>query len=170
MTAPPPVVVRPARSDDVPEVLAMIRELAEYERALPEVHATDVELRASLFGPDPKVFCHIAEVDGRIAGFALWFLNYSTWLGAHGLYLEDLYVRPELRGRHVGGALLRELARVCVARGWPRMDWAVLDWNVDARGFYESIGAEGRTDWIPYRLTGAALEALAEGRRAKPVP
>lgn len=152
--------VRPARSDDVPAILGLIRDLATYERALPEVRATEDQLSASLFGDDPKVFCHVAEADGQIAGFALWFLNFSTWLGTHGVYLEDLYVRPELRGRGVGVALLRALARICVVRGYPRMDWAVLDWNADARAFYASIGADARADWVPYRLTGEALAAL----------
>ena len=128
---------------------------------LREVHATEDQLRASLFGDDPKVFCHIAEVDGEIAGFALWFLNFSTWLGTHGVYLEDLYVRPELRGRGVGAALLHALARICVVRGYPRMDWAVLDWNRPAIGFYKRLGAKLRRQWILTRLTGAPLRRLA---------
>jgi GNAT superfamily N-acetyltransferase len=161
MTHPTPLV-RPARPDDVPDVLAMIRELADYERALDQVLATEDRLRATLFADRPEVFCHVAEAGGGTAGFALWFVSYSTWLAAHGLYLEDLYVRPAHRGRGLGRALLRELARVCVARGWPRLDWAVLDWNADARRFYASVGADARTDWVPYRITGAALRALAD--------
>lgn len=156
-------LVRPAHTGDVPAVLGLIRDLAEYERALHEVHATEDQLRSCLFGADPKVFCHVAEVDGQVVGFAMWFLNFSTWLGAHGVYLEDLYVRPEMRGRRIGGALLRELAQLCVARGYPRLDWSVLDWNVDARGFYDGIGARAQTEWVPYRLTGAALAAFAKG-------
>jgi GNAT superfamily N-acetyltransferase len=154
------VVVRPATPDDVGLILGLIRELAEFERALHEVHATEESLRSTLFSVRPAAFCHIAEYDGQAAGFALWFLNYSTWLGGHGLYLEDLYVRAEVRGKGVGLALLAELARICVDRGYPRLEWWVLDWN-PARGFYESIGATALTEWIPYRLTGEALQQMA---------
>lgn len=155
------ILVRPARPSDVPDVLAMIRELADYERALPEVRATEEDLSAALFGDMPRVFCHAAELDGEIVGFALWFVSFSTWLGTHGLYLEDLYVRPGARGRGAGRALLAELARICVARGHARLEWAVLDWNVDARAFYAALGAHARTDWVPYRVEGASLRALA---------
>lgn len=156
----PSVVVRPAASADVALILALIRELAEFERSLDQVHATEESLQATLFADRPAAFCHIAEYDGRPAGFALWFLNYSTWLGGHGLYLEDLYVRDQFRGNSIGTALLAELARICVERGYPRLEWWVLDWN-PARGFYESIGATALTEWIPYRLTGEPLRALA---------
>jgi GNAT superfamily N-acetyltransferase len=159
-TASSQVVVRPATPEDVPLILGLIRELAEFERALHEVHATEDALRATLFAERPAAFCHIAEYDGQAAGFALWFLNYSTWLGGHGLYLEDLYVREEVRGKGIGIALLAELAGICVDRGYPRLEWSVLDWN-PARGFYESIGASARTEWIPYRLTGEALQKMA---------
>ena len=158
--ASPQVVVRPATPDDVGLILSLIRELAEFERALHEVHATEASLRSTLFAERPAAFCHIAEYDGQAAGFALWFLNYSTWLGGHGLYLEDLYVREETRGQGIGVALLAELARICVDRGYPRLEWWVLDWN-PARGFYESIGASALTEWIPYRLTGDALHQMA---------
>ena len=156
------LVVRPATPDDVTLILALIRELAEFERALDEVHATEKSLRATLFGASPAAFCHIAEYDGQAAGFALWFLNYSTWLGGHGLYLEDLYVREEFRGTGIGVALLAELAGICLERGYARLEWWVLDWN-PARGFYESIGATALTEWIPYRVTGEALRQLASG-------
>lgn len=159
-TAASQVVVRPATLDDVAQILTLIRELAEFERALHEVHATEDSLRATLFSERPAAFCHIAEYDGQAAGFALWFLNYSTWLGGHGLYLEDLYVREEVRGKGIGVSLLAELARICVDRGYPRLEWWVLDWN-PARGFYESIGANALTEWIPYRLTGEALQQMA---------
>jgi GNAT superfamily N-acetyltransferase len=158
--ASPHVVVRPATPADVGLILSLIRELAEFERSLPEVHATEDSLRATLFAERPAAFCHIAEYDGQAAGFALWFLNYSTWLGGHGLYLEDLYVRDQVRGKGIGIALLAELARICVERGYPRLEWWVLDWN-PARGFYESIGASALTEWIPYRLTGEALQQMA---------
>ena len=154
------VVVRPATADDVGLILSLIRELAEFERALDEVHATEESLRSTLFSERPAAFCHIAEYDGQAAGFALWFLNYSTWLGGHGLYLEDLYVREQLRGKGIGIALLAELARICVHRGYPRLEWWVLDWN-PARDFYESVGASALTEWIPYRLSGAALQRMA---------
>ncbi len=156
------VTVRAARPGDVPEVLAMIRELAEFERALHEVEATEELLHRTLFADDPAVFGHVAVGgDGRLAGMALWFLNYSTWQGSHGLYLEDLYVRPAHRGQGVGRLLLQTLAAVCVERGYPRFEWWVLDWNESARGVYDAIGAEALTEWVPYRVSGAALRRLA---------
>ena len=160
---PGPVTVRPATVEDVPEILAMIRELAEYERSLPEVKATEEQLRATLFGPDPKVFGHLAVDDatGRVLGMAIWFLSYSTWLAAHNLYLEDLYVRPEARGSGLGRLLLQTLAGICVDRGYPRLEWWVLDWN-PARDFYAAIGADALTEWIPYRVDGEALRRLAQ--------
>jgi GNAT superfamily N-acetyltransferase len=166
MTSPasPVAAVRPATPDDVPELVAMIRELAEYERALHEVHATEEHLHSTLFAEKPAVFGHVLEVDGAVAGMAIWFLNYSTWLGAHSLYLEDLYVRPEFRGGGAGRLLLRTLAEICVQRGYPRLEWWVLDWN-PARGFYHAIGAEALTEWIPYRVSGPALDELAGPNR-----
>ena len=152
--------VRPATPDDVPELVAMIRELAEYERALPEVEATEKHLHGTLFADEPAVFAHVLEVDGEVAGMAIWFLNYSTWLGAHNLYLEDLYVRPQHRGGGAGRLLLQTLAEICVQRGYPRLEWWVLDWN-PARGFYDALDAQALTEWIPYRVSGDALERLA---------
>ena len=153
--------MRPATPADVPELVAMIRELAEYERSLPEVVATEEHLQATLFAESPAVFAHVAEVDGAVVGMAIWFLSYSTWLGAHSLYLEDLYVRPDHRGDGTGRMLLQTLASICLERGYPRLEWWVLDWN-PARGFYQAIGADALTEWIPYRVHGDALTRLAE--------
>ncbi|GAA3457834.1 GNAT family N-acetyltransferase [Dactylosporangium matsuzakiense] len=153
-------MIRPAAPEDVPELVAMVHELAEFEQARDECHLTPAQLHASLFGPAPAVFCHVAEQDGKAAGMALWFLTYSTWEGTHGVYLEDLYVRPAARGTGAGKALLAALAAHCVAHGYRRLEWAVLDWN-PARAFYEHLGAAHKRDWLPYRLTGAPLEALA---------
>lgn len=163
--------VRPAVPADLPEILAMVRDLAEYERSLDQVVATEAHLQRTLFAETPAVFGHVAEApDGRIAGMAVWFLSYSTWLGTHNVYLEDLYVRPEHRGSGVGGALLRALAELCVQRGYDRLEWWVLDWNDSARDFYASLGATALTEWIPYRVSGDALRTLAEGRRPGAAP
>jgi GNAT superfamily N-acetyltransferase len=145
----------------------MVHELAEFERAASSCHLTEEQLRTALFGPEPAVFGHVA-VDAADApyGFALWFLNFSTWEGVHGIHLEDLYVRPQARGTGAGGALLAALARLCVERGYQRLEWVMLDWN-PAADFYAAIGAKVVEDWLPYRLTGAALTQLAE--RASPV-
>lgn len=159
-------VIRAARPDDVPTILALIRELAEYERAPDQVEATEESLRDALFGPDPAVFCHIAEHDGpegATAGFALWFLNFSTWTGRHGIYVEDLYVRPHQRGHGHGAALLRELGRIATERGYGRMEWWVLDWNEPAIRFYERIGAAAMDDWTVWRLEEPDLARLAAG-------
>ena len=155
-------MIRVARPQDVPAIYRLIRELARYEKSLPEVTATEEDLRRSLFGADPAVYAHIAAGDdGAVVGFALWFLNYSTWTGQHGIYLEDLFVEPGTRGRGYGKALLAELARICVERGYRRLEWAVLDWNTPAIEFYQSIGARVMGEWDSYRLTGPALRALA---------
>ncbi|MBW8486245.1 GNAT family N-acetyltransferase [Actinomadura parmotrematis] len=153
-------MIRPAAPDDVPEILRLVRDLAEYERALHEVRATEDDLRAALFGPEPKAFAHIAEDGGRVVGFALWFLNFSTWLGRHGVYLEDLYVDPAMRGRGYGKALLAELARIAAERGYGRVEWSVLNWNAPSIAFYESLGARPQDEWTVYRLTGEPLAAL----------
>jgi GNAT superfamily N-acetyltransferase len=153
-------LVRPATPGDVPELVAMIGELAEYERARHEVEVTEAHLHATLFAEAPAVFGHVLEVDGEVAGMAIWFLNYSTWLGAHSLYLEDLYVRPQHRGGGAGRLLLQTLAEICLQRGYRRLEWWVLDWN-PARGFYDALGAQALSEWVPYRVSGQALERLA---------
>jgi GNAT superfamily N-acetyltransferase len=154
-------VIRPARPADIPVIHALIRDLAAYERSLDQVTATADDLRAALLAPQPSLFAHVAEQDGEVVGFALWFLSYSTWTGRHGIYLEDLYVTPRRRGHGHGRALLAELARICVQRGYPRLEWWVLDWNTPARGFYASLGAAAMNEWTVHRLTGPALAALA---------
>ncbi len=154
-------MIRPARPDDVPAIHRLVRELAEYERSLEHAVASQDDLRRGLFGERPAVFAHVAEHDGAVAGFALWFLNYSTWTGRHGIYLEDLYVTPELRGHGYGRALLAELARICAERGYARFEWAVLDWNAPAIGFYQALGAAAMDEWTVQRLAGPALDALA---------
>jgi GNAT superfamily N-acetyltransferase len=154
-------MIRPARPQDVPRIYQLIRELAEYERSLDQVTVTEQDLALALFADRPAIFAHVAEQSGAVAGFALWFLNYSTWLGKHGIYLEDLYVTPGQRGTGLGRALLAELARICVRNGYGRLEWWVLDWNSAARGFYESLGAAAMDEWTVHRLTGPALQALA---------
>ena len=154
-------MIRAARVGDVPAIHRLIRALAEYEKSLDEVTATEQDLRHALFGPDPAVFAHVATGDdGVVAGFALWFLNYSTWTGTHGIYLEDLFVEPAARGRGHGKALLAELARLCAERGYARLEWAVLDWNTPSIEFYRAIGARAMDDWDNYRLSGPALARL----------
>lgn len=156
-------MIRPATPEDVPAIVDLIRGLAEYEKALQEVRTTPEQLRESLFGPEPAVFCHVAQGPGEeeISGFAIWYVTYSTWLGRHGIHLEDLFVRPDARGKGYGRLLLTELARLCVERGYGRLEWQVLDWNTPAAEFYVSLGALPQQEWIPYRITGEALEALA---------
>jgi GNAT superfamily N-acetyltransferase len=154
--------IRPARPDDVPAVVAMVHELADFESAADQCHLTEDQLREAMYGERPALFGHVAaDVRDEPIGFALWFLNFSTWEGTHGLYLEDLYVRPVARGTGAGGALLAALAAICVERGYRRLEWVMLDWNPAAE-FYAAIGATVTADWLPYRLTGAALHRLAE--------
>ncbi|WP_406202986.1 GNAT family N-acetyltransferase [Kitasatospora sp. NBC_01560] len=155
-------MIRTAAVTDVPVVHAMIRELAEYEKAPHEAVATEEQLRDALFGANPALFGLIAEDDttGEPVGFAVWFLNFSTWRGTHGVYLEDLYVRPEARGGGHGKALLLELARIAVERGYSRMEWSVLDWNEPSINFYKSLGAVPMDGWSVYRLAGEALTAV----------
>jgi GNAT superfamily N-acetyltransferase len=156
--------VRRARLDDVPVVVELIKELAIYEREPDAVVATEQHYREALFGDEPKAFCHVAEDEsGSVVGFAIWFLNFSTWLGTHGIYLEDLFVRPEARGAGHGRELLTELARIAVERGYGRVEWSVLDWNEAAHGFYSSLGARPQDDWTVWRLTGDALRTLGGG-------
>jgi GNAT superfamily N-acetyltransferase len=155
--------IRPARPSDVPAIVAMVHELAEYERAPGDCHLTEDQLRAALFAERPALFGHVAvDGAGHPVGMMLWFLNFSTWAGVHGIYLEDLYVRPAARNSGLGRRLLCTLAEICVQRGYSRLDWWVLHWN-PAREFYQAIGAAAMDDWVPYRLTGNALVALAEG-------
>lgn len=168
-------MIRPARAGDIPAIHAMIRELAEYERGLDEVTATEDDLARALLAERPALFAHVAEdaagaagaggEAGGIAGIALWFVNYSTWTGHHGIYLEDLYVRPSRRGRGHGRALLAELARICTERGYQRLEWSVLDWNEPARRFYASLGAVPMDEWTVNRLAGPDLDALAASAR-----
>ncbi|KAB1922992.1 GNAT family N-acetyltransferase [Micromonospora noduli] len=161
MTSPVIPTIRPARPEDVPAVVAMVHELAEYERAAEQCHLTAEQLTSALFTTAPALFGHVA-VDERDepVGFALWFLNFSTWAGVHGIHLEDLYVRPAARGTGAGRLLLAALADICVRRGYQRLEWSMIDWN-PAAGFYASIGAEQMSEWVPYRLSGAALRELA---------
>jgi GNAT superfamily N-acetyltransferase len=155
------MTLRAATVDDVPQILAFIRALAEYERLLQEVVATEEGLRQALFGPRAYAEVVLAEDAGVPLGFALFFHTFSTFLGQPGIYLEDLFVIPEARGRGVGRALLAHLARVAVERGCGRVEWAVLDWNAPAIRFYDSLGARPNDQWTVYRLTGAPLAALA---------
>ncbi|KUM92794.1 GCN5 family acetyltransferase [Streptomyces cellostaticus] len=159
-------MIRTATPADIPVIHALIRELAEYEKAPQEARASEEQLREALFGERPAAFAHIAveEGSGEPVGFALWFLNFSTWRGVHGIYLEDLYVRPSARGGGHGRALLTELARICVARGYERLEWSVLNWNRPAIGFYEALGARPQDEWTVYRLTDDALTGLGTGR------
>ncbi|OLZ71454.1 GNAT family N-acetyltransferase [Streptomyces sp. IMTB 2501] len=158
-------MIRTASPADIPVIHALVRELAEYEKAPEEARASEEQLREALFGERPAAFAHMALDDesGEPVGFALWFLNFSTWRGAHGIYLEDLYVRPSARGGGHGRALLTELARICVERGYERLEWSVLDWNRPAIGFYEALGARPQDEWTVYRLTDGALTALGSG-------
>ncbi|MFD9189961.1 GNAT family N-acetyltransferase [Streptomyces phaeochromogenes] len=157
-------MIRIATPADVPVIHSMVRELAEYEKALEEARATEEQLREALFGERPAAFAHIAEsADGEPVGFSLWFLNFSTWRGVHGIYLEDLYVRPQARGGGYGKALLGELARICVERGYERLEWSVLDWNKPSIDFYEALGARPQDEWTVYRLTDGALAAVGRG-------
>ena len=155
--------IRSARPGEAGLVLGFIRELAEYEKLLHEVVATEAEIEAALFGENPKTFCDIAEWDGEPVGFAVWFYTYSTFTGRHGIWLEDLYVQPEHRGRGIGKALMVRLARRCVDEGLSRFAWWVLNWNEPSRVFYRSIGAVAQDEWTVKRLDGEALARLAQG-------
>ena len=156
-------VPRPARRGDEDGILDCIRRLAEYENEPNAVETTADDLRQTLFGPSPSVFAHVVEKNGQIVAIAVWFLNYSTWTGRNGIYLEDLFVRETERGSGYGRALLKALAQVCVERGYGRFEWSVLDWNEPAIGFYRSIGAIGMDEWTAQRLSGAALTRFAVG-------
>lgn len=158
--------VRPIRPDDVPAVVGLVRELAEYEQAPDEARMTEEQLHAALFGEAPALFGHVALADGDVVGMALWFRNFSTWRGTHGVYLEDLYVRPQHRGSGLGRELLRTLAEVCVAEGYHRLEWSVLDWNTPSIDFYRAAGAVPMDEWTVFRLTDDALTAFAADPRA----
>lgn len=159
------MIVRDARPDDVAAILSLVRELADYERSSHEVVARDEDLERALFGPDAHVHGLVVEVDGEIDAMALWFLNFSTWLGTSGLYLEDLYVRESSRGRGYGTALMRELAKICVARDYSRFEWSVLDWNTPSIDFYLSLGAVAQDEWTKFRLSGELLVTYALGEQ-----
>lgn len=155
--------VRPARRNDVVPIIAMVRDLAEYERALDQATMTPDQLTDALFSSDPTAHALVAEIDGQgVVGFALWYRTFSTWDGVPGIHLEDLYVRPETRGSGVGRGLLAGLARIALERGYSRVEWDVLRWNAPAIGFYESLDAQPQDEWLGYRLTGSAISRLAE--------
>ena len=159
------MTVRPVRLEDVAAVVGLVGELAEYEKAAHEVQLTQEQLSAALFGDSPKLFGHVADVDGEVVGMALWFLNFSTWRGTHGVYLEDLYVRPGHRGGGLGRELLRTLADLCVQRGYGRLEWSVLNWNTPSIEFYRAAGAVPMEEWTVFRLTDDALPRFAADRR-----
>jgi GNAT superfamily N-acetyltransferase len=154
--------IRRVAPSDVDRVVALTHELADYEKAPDECHLTVEQLHTALFGHRPALFGHVAEVDGEVVGFAVWFLSFSTWRGVHGLYLEDLFVRPEHRGSGLGRALLAALARECVEHGYARFEWSVLNWNTPTIEFYRSVGAVPMDEWTRYLLTNDALRALAQ--------
>jgi GNAT superfamily N-acetyltransferase len=157
------VRIREAREGDVPRILELIKDLAEYEKSLHEVKATEADLRNSFFCENPQVFAHVAVNDeDEVIGIAIWHLNYSTWLGKHGIYLEDLYVDPAFRGQGHGMALLKYLAHLCVTRGYERFQWWVLDWNETAIELYRALGAVGMDEWTVFRLSGDALRNFGE--------
>jgi GNAT superfamily N-acetyltransferase len=154
-------VIRAVRPGDETELTAMIHELAAFERASAECTVTESQLREALFGPNPVVFGHLVEVDGQAAAGALWFRNFSTWDGVAGIYLEDLFVRPQFRRRGLARTLLATLARECVDNGYSRLTWAVLDWNVNAIALYDGVGGRPQSEWITYRVSGPELTELA---------
>ena len=156
------LTIRPARPGEAALVLQFVRELAAYEKLTHEVHATEAMIDGALFGAHARVFCDFAEWDGVPVGFALWFLDFSTFSGRSGVYLEDLFVRPAYRGRGIGKALMVHLARRCVANGWARFQWSVLDWNTPSIAFYTSLGARLMDEWTVARVSGDALERLAK--------
>ena len=153
-------MIRPAVEADAPRILQLIKDLALYEKAPHEAVATLEQIEQTLFSDQPSAYAHVAEVDGYVIGISIWFLNYSTWLVKPGIYLEDLYVDPEHRGKGLGSALLKELATICVERGYERLQWWVLDWNEPSIEFYKSLGAEAMDEWTVYRVSGEALRKL----------
>ena len=155
--------VRPAQESDVDRIHRLIIDLASYERAADQVRSTPDQLREALFGPQPAAYALVAESAGEVVGFALYFRNFSTWEGVHGIYLEDLYVAPEHRGSGLGKALLVALAEIAVQRGYARLEWAVLDWNEPSINFYRALGAVPLDEWTVFRLAGPALSRVAAG-------
>ena len=153
--------IRLAIPTDVEDIHRLIYELAVYEKAPDEMVATIDQINGSLFSDKPVAFCHIAEVDGKIVGIALWFLNYSTWLGKAGIYLGDLFVQPEYRGHGIGKGFMKTLAQLCIERGYERFQWWVLDWNEPSIEFYKSLGAVPMDEWTVFRLSGGALKKFA---------
>ena len=154
-------MIREANISDVQAIHDLIVELAIYEKEPDAVIASVEDIKENLFGKDPVAYCHVAEIDGLVVGIAIWFLNYSTWLGKAGLYLEDLFVKPEFRGSGLGLQLMKTLAQLCVDRNYERFQWWVLDWNEPSINFYKSIGAEAMDEWTVYRLSGSALKSFA---------
>ena len=161
--------IRPATPNDIPEILAFIRELADYEREPASATATHADLLRDGFTEPKRFHCQIAELDGAPAGFALYFYNYSTWRGHAGIYLEDLFVRPAFRGKGIGKALLARVAAIDVEEGCPRLEWAVLNWNTPAIDFYNSVGATPQSEWTTMRLGGTALAQLAASADMSPL-
>lgn len=153
--------IRLAEPTDTSDIHSVIYELAVYEKAPDEMVATIEQINESLFSDHPVAFCHVAEVEGKIVGIALWFLNYSTWLGKSGIYLEDLFVQPEYRGLGIGKGFMKTLAQLCVERGYERFQWWVLDWNKPSIEFYKSFGAVPMDEWTVFRLSGGALKKFA---------
>ena len=157
--------IRRVRPGEAGLVLSLLRELAEYEKLLHEFEVTESDIGAALFADNPVLFCEIAEWNGELAGFAVWFIDFSTFSGRSGIYLEDLFVRPAQRGKGIGKMLLAHLAQQCVANGWSRLQWSVLDWNTPSIEFYKSLGADLMDEWTVCRVSGPALAALAQGTR-----
>src|SRR6202046_2768139 len=158
------LLIRRARPGEAGLVLSLVRELADYEKLLHEIEASEADIETALSGANPRLFCDIAEWNGEVAGFAVWFINFSTFSGRSGIYLEDLFVRPPLRGKGIGKALLSHLAKQCLANGWSRLQWAVLDWNTPSIEFYKSLGAVLMDEGTVCKVGGAALTALAQGK------
>jgi GNAT superfamily N-acetyltransferase len=154
-------IIRPVEPSDIPAVVGLVHELAEYERAADECSLTNEQLHAVLFSTRPALFGHVAVLSTEVVGCALWFLNFSTWRGVHGIYVEDLYVQPVHRGKGLGRALLTALARECHKQGYARLEWAVLDWNEPAIRFYASLGAQPQEEWRIFRLSDGPLASLA---------
>jgi GNAT superfamily N-acetyltransferase len=154
--------IRFATNEDVPRIHQLIKDLAEYEKAPLEAKATIQQIEETIFGENPVAYCHVAEENGQVVGISIWFLNYSTWVGKPGIYLEDLYIDPAYRGKGYGFAFLKELGKICAERGYERLQWWVLDWNQPSIDFYKSLGAVPMDEWTVYRVSGDALKKLAE--------